>query len=216
MQADEAQLGPFSWAPAKFALDRKESLQIQVAYRPEVAGRREQEFVLACDNGTCAVYKLSGNGKSIKFAKLDLLSSLQFPDQLCAGVQQRNQHCLQALWHWEAHQTAKSQINFVLACNNVTSTVYKLSGIGKDSKFSHTHLFKSWPNLITPNTPAESQMSCVLACDNGSSNVYKLSGISKAAQFATLWVASLLQCFKLTAYYILSQALMPQTHTSDQ
>ena len=115
VQADEAQLGPFTVAPAEFALDRKESLQIQVAYLPEVAGRHEQDFVLACDNGTSAVYKLSGIGKPVKTSHTFFKSwpSLITPNK-----------------------PAQSQINCMLACNNGTSTVYKLSGIGKAAEFA--------------------------------------------------------------------------------
>lgn len=73
-------LGPFEVAPADFALDRGEVVQLSIAFSPVLAGEHSESFVVLCDNGTSTAHQLSGQGKTFSAAQLQQ-SLLVKPDR---------------------------------------------------------------------------------------------------------------------------------------
>jgi len=67
LQAGEAlHVGGFLLFPAEFYLQKGEALDVRVQYRPLVEGQREEEIVLANDNGSSASYTLRGKGEMVE------------------------------------------------------------------------------------------------------------------------------------------------------
>lgn len=125
VQSDYIQFENFIISPVEFFLQKGESQEIQVVFRPDREGRIENEVILGCDNQTSASLLLQGGGNMVELGiaaidenNLEVLQTEEVyqkiffknavPNQRSVRVLKiRNKTSVQVQYHWSLFKNQK-------------------------------------------------------------------------------------------------------------